>query len=94
VAPTQATVPGNEVEEPSRSPRNLVIIDILPKDGIPAIFHPEFVDSAEADSQMADDEFVIGLTIDGDSRAYSVSFLSGHEIVNDVVGGRPVAVTW
>ena len=94
VAPTQATELANEVEKPSRAPRNLVIIDILPKDGIPAIFHPELVDSSEADSQMVDDEFVIGLTINGDSRAYSVPFLSGHEIVNDVVGGRPVAVTW
>ena len=43
---------------------------------------------------MADDELVIGVSIDGDHRAYSVPHLSRHEIVNDVVGGRPIAVTW
>ena len=33
-------------------------------------------------------------SIEGDARAYSVPLLSRHEIVNDVVGGKPIAVTW
>jgi hypothetical protein len=40
------------------------------------------------------DEQVLALSINGESRAYSVPLLSRHEIVNDVVGGVPVAVTW
>jgi len=37
---------------------------------------------------------VIGLSINGDHRAYPINILSTHEIVNDVVGGQLVAVTW
>ena len=40
------------------------------------------------------DELVIGVEIDGDARAYSIPYLSGHEIVNDTVAGRKIAVTW
>ncbi len=41
-----------------------------------------------------DDALVLGLSINGDSRAYYVPTLSRVEIVNDTVGGRPLAVTW
>ena len=74
--------------------RDLEIITLLPKDAIPAILEPEFLTVAEADEQMQDDELVIGVSIEGDSRAYSVNMLSRHEIANDVVGGKSVAVTW
>jgi hypothetical protein len=37
---------------------------------------------------------VIGLEINGESRAYPLRILSAHEIVNDKVGGKPVAVTY
>lgn len=70
------------------------IITVLPKDRIPSIDFPFFISADEAVSIMADDELVIGVSIDGDHRAYSVPHLSRHEIVNDVVGGRPIAVTW
>ena len=43
---------------------------------------------------MEPDEHVLGLSINGDHRAYSLRMLSSHEIVNDVVGGVPVAATW
>ena len=70
------------------------IITVLPKDRIPSIDFPFFVPADEAGGMMADEELVIGVSIDGDHRAYSVPHLSRHEIVNDVVGGRPIAVTW
>ncbi len=70
------------------------IVTLLPKNAIPAINNPQFVSGAEADTQYHDEELVIGVEIDGDARAYSVPFLSGHEIVNDIVGGEPIAVTW
>ena len=43
---------------------------------------------------MTPDELVLGLSINGESKAYSIPMLSSHEIVNDVVGGVPLAVTW
>ena len=73
---------------------DLRIITVLGKDGIPAILHPRFINSDEAAGQMRPDERVIGLSIGGDHRAYPLNLLSRHEIVNDTVGGVPVAVTW
>ena len=72
----------------------LEIVTLLPYDGIPAILDPAFVSAEEAWYQYASDETVLGLSINGDHRAYSVPYLSSREIVNDVVGGVPVAVTW
>ncbi len=70
------------------------IVTLLPRDAIPAIDNPEFYSAGEADEFYAPDELVIGVEFAGDARAYSVPFLSGHEIVNDSVGGRQIAVTW
>ena len=73
---------------------DLEIVTLLGFDAIPAILDPEFVSVDEADEWMAPEELVLGLSINGDSRAYSVPMLSSHEIVNDTVGGRKLAVTW
>jgi hypothetical protein len=63
-------------------------------DGIPALDSPQFVSVAEADAYLENDEAVVVLNIDGDVRAYPAQILIWHEIVNDVVGGIPVAVTY
>jgi hypothetical protein len=65
----------------------------LPRDAIPAIDRPEFVVAKEA-TFMRDDEPVIGVSIGGEARAYSAWLLNAHEIVNDTIGGRAIAVTW
>ncbi|MCH7811940.1 MAG: DUF3179 domain-containing protein [Chloroflexi bacterium] len=75
-------------------PRDVSLYTLLPKDAIRSIDDPQFVSAQEAASAMADQEFVIGLAIEGDVRAYPINVLSRHEIVNDVVGGVPVAVTY
>lgn len=64
-----------------------------PKDGIPSIDEPQFLPGSEI-RDLAPDEPVISLTIDGDARAYPLRVLIWHEIVNDVVAGIPVAVTY
>jgi hypothetical protein len=64
-----------------------------PKDGIPSIDAPRFVPVAEM-RDLASTEPVIGLEIAGDARAYPLRILTWHEIVNDTVGGVPVAVTY
>ena len=73
---------------------NLDIITVLGKDGIPSIDNPRFVGPGQADQQMQSNERVLGVSINGDHRAYPLNMLSRHEIVNDTVGGVPVAVTW
>lgn len=70
------------------------LVTLLGYDAIPAILAPRFVDAEQADPVMDSDEQVLGLSINGQHRAYSVRMLSRHEIVNDEVGGVPVAVTW
>ena len=102
-----SAVPGNpiwRIFNPSRTVafapedasalRNLEIVTLLSKDAIPAIFDPTFVAGAAADRQMRPQDRIIGLSINGDNRAYSIGHLSSHEVVNDTVGGIPVAVTW
>ncbi|MDP6405870.1 MAG: DUF3179 domain-containing protein [Alphaproteobacteria bacterium] len=64
-----------------------------PKDGIPSIDKPKFVALDEA-GHLKDAEPVIGLSLGGEMRAYPVQVLMWHEIVNDVIGGVPVAVTY
>ncbi len=64
-----------------------------PKDGIASIDDPVFVPVAEADD-LAPTEPVLSVEIEGDARAYPLRVLIWHEIVNDVVGGQPVAVTY
>lgn len=73
---------------------DLELITLLGFDAIPAILDPTFIDADEADRQMSPDELVLGLEINGEAKAYSIPMLSAHEIVNDVVGGVPLAVTW
>ena len=65
----------------------------VPKDRIPSIDEPVFINATDATS-MKDTDIVIGLNIDGDVRAYPLSIMVWHEIVNDEVGGIPVAVTY
>ena len=64
-----------------------------PKDGIPSIDDPQFV-AVAGHEDLAPTEPVIGLAINGDARAYPLRILTWHEIVNDTVGGVPVAVTY
>jgi hypothetical protein len=65
-----------------------------PPDGIPAIDSPRFRSIGDAELSLADTEPLIVVDIDGDVRAYPVEILMWHEIVNDEVGGVPVAVTY
>lgn len=64
-----------------------------PKDGIPSIDNPLFEPVSSAKNLEPEDP-VIALVIDGDARAYPLYVLTWHEIVNDEVGGVPVAVTY
>jgi len=65
-----------------------------PKDGIPALSDPSFV-LADQETRIGDREPVITVEIDdARPRAYPIRYLTWHEIVNDTVGGVPIAVTF
>ena len=86
--------PTATAEDPDFSPGPEDVITLLPYDAIKAILEPRLVDVEWAEQQMDDVEQVIGVSIGGEHRAYPIYMLSSHEIVNDVVGGVPIAVTW
>lgn len=65
-----------------------------PKDGIPSIDRPSFVSQDAAASWNEPQEPVIALDHNGEARAYPLKILTHHEIVNDEIGGTPVAVTF
>jgi len=66
---------------------------VVPRDAIPALDEPNF--EAVGDIEwLAAREPVIEVQIDGDARAYPLQILIWHEIVNDVVDGTPITVTF
>ena len=69
------------------------VVEVLARDAIPAIDNPVFGGDDRADF-MRDDEIIIGVVSDGEAKAYSAWLLDSHEIVNDVIGTTPIAVTW
>lgn len=93
-AQERPSLPSQDASPGSRNYEDLDIVTLLPPDAIPAIDNPQFLTAAEADEAYDPDGLVLGVVFNGEARAYSVSFLSGHEIVNDTVGGVKIAVTW
>ena len=74
-------------------PREQILSGGVPKDGIPAILEPIFIDAGEA--QFLDDkDHVIGVTVGNEARAYPINILNWHEVVNDTISGLPIAVTF
>ena len=65
-----------------------------PKDGIPAIDVPRFIPAVAAGGSLHDNEPVLTLIYRGAARAYPIRYLMWHEIVNDVVDGQPVLVSY
>ena len=63
------------------------------RDCIRSIDNPRFVTSDQAGFLNADD-LILGVVIGGDVRAYPAKILDHHEIVNDTVGGKPIAITY
>ncbi len=65
---------------------------ILERGKIAAISNPQFVTADKA--EIADDAWVLGVEIDGQTRAYSLNLLNRHEVVNDQIGEKSFAAVW
>lgn len=63
------------------------------KDGIPALTNPRHV-KARGATYLAPDDLVLGISINGDHRAYPLRIMDWHEMTNDVVGGTPIAISY
>ena len=65
---------------------------LLTRDAIFPVYNPTFRSVSTTD--WDDDILVIGVEMDGEAKAYPVSFLNRREMVIDWIGGSPVLVTW
>lgn len=54
---------------------------------------PKFLKAAEA-SYLEDEDFVLGVEVDAEARAYPIRFIAFHHVVNDRIGGKPVTLTY
>jgi hypothetical protein len=74
----------------------------FPKNGLPTLDAPAVMPAAEVAAfneihrgkYLVPDDLVIGVEIAGETRAYPVRVLNWHEVVNDTLGGVPIAVTY
>jgi hypothetical protein len=82
-------------------PREQIVAGGLPKDGLPALNDPAVwsVERVREESRgrrkllVAGDK-VLGVSRGGATRAYPLRLLVWHEVVNDTLGGEPIAVTY
>lgn len=63
------------------------------KDGIPALYNPDFI-TAPDDSYLKDTDRVIGVYYGGEAKAYPLRILVWHELVNDTIGGKDALITY
>ncbi len=106
VAPLLDRAPGGSLESDfdladTTVPREY-LVRAMNRDGVRALVAPAMIDAAEVDrfnreergKMLVPDDRVIGVEISGDARAYPLRLMRWHEVVNDVVGGEPIAVTY
>ena len=80
-------------KETSRIDLTEVVWGGVRPDGIPDLQSPPAVSSQEAD-YLAREERVFGVSINGEHRAYPLRITNPHEMVNDRLGGEPIALAW
>ena len=99
------TSPGSSVARAPSSGGNYLNVSAFPlerlvsggpsKDGIPALTDPTFVSPESAGaSYLSDTDLVMGVVINGEAKAYPQNMGWWHEIVNDIVGGQPIVMSF
>lgn len=75
------------------APRSAVAPPTARLSGFVPLDDPTFLAADETD-YFGDEELVLGVEFAGEFRAYPVRMLRYHHIVNDIVGGEPLLVTY
>jgi hypothetical protein len=97
LGPVRFFVSGNPWSKNDKLRRTVPIDDFFlggGRDGIPAILDPNFESTAQADEWLDPLEPVMLVEVGSDVRVYPVQILILHEVVNDVVDGQPVLITY
>lgn len=74
--------------------KNHIMYTMLEPGEIPAIFEPEFLPAIKAEKFFFPNEPLIVVTDGKTAKAYSTWHLDAHEVVNDFINGKAIAVTW
>ncbi|MFT4537834.1 MAG: hypothetical protein ACI841_000084 [Planctomycetota bacterium] len=65
----------------------------VPRDSFDVLDMPELVAASEQGT-LTPDEYVLGVSLDGEARAYPIGALGSSELLNDTCGGIPIAASW
>jgi hypothetical protein len=88
--------------EPLLAERETLVGTGNPRDFLPSLDNPSVLrgsdvlrwNSEHRRKLVVSTDRVAGLVVNGEARAYPLSILNAHEVVNDVLGGVPIAVTY
>ncbi|HOC42152.1 MAG TPA: DUF3179 domain-containing (seleno)protein [Thermoanaerobaculales bacterium] len=83
-------------------PRDRIVAAGMPRDGLLSLDEPATLTVAEVEVRnhegrgkfLLPHDRVLGVEIAGEARAYPLRLLRWHEVVNDIVGGREVLVSY
>ncbi len=83
-----AFVRGQELPVENYAPKSVLPVPLR------AITNAKIINASQ--TEISDNELVIGVEIDGQARAYPINQLTGpsREIINDELAGIPIAATW
>ena len=65
---------------------------LIARDVIVPVYEPRYVGPEEAN--LVDQELVMGVEVNGESKAFPIGLIRNREIVNDTIGGVPLLITW
>ena len=88
---TTCLVPQNQIA-PAMKYRDMVPVLDNPRHAAAAAIQE--INAQQHGKYLVSSDQVVGVQIDGASRAYPISVLNVHDIINDTLGGRPIAVTY
>lgn len=100
VTPADACVPAEAIHFDTFQGGSLSFSEASPevieslRDAIPPLDSPTYEDADDAAGYLAPDDLVLGYADGGEAFAYPVKIMNFHEIVNEVVDGRPVLISW
>ncbi len=89
----ESVIKNSFVLDNSLIPTNEILSGGPAKDGIPAIDTPKFIMANKA-AHLSPSSRVLGIHHNGTSKAYPISIMNWHEIVNDYFGNEAISVTF
>ena len=64
------------------------------RDAFPVLHNPSMGSVTDGDRVLRPNEWVIGIAVNGEAKAYPITVMGFHELANDRVGGLPITVCW